>query len=931
MEELLTYIVLGSFLLATLALGLWAFVNDRVKTMKEYVLANKELSTAVVTMSLLATFIGSGSLAKPFYTYQHGIGNLIFPIFYVTGLCLVGVFIAPYMIYFQDCLTLGDVMNKLYGNIVRIVTGFISVAFCLLVVISQLRVIGHIGVNVLGLSDVQVIVGIGLIIVLYTSLSGMRGVAYTDVWQFIVMTGTFLVIAGVLLTKVNGLKMLFAQIPSEKLKNVFSSQRTLKAFFWYLLPTYFLAPPILMRMLMIEDKRKVKNMFFATAGIYAVVNLILTVIGFSAVVYFSNNASFSEVTLPHEASGFIGYIIKDLFHSNKVVYLLMAIGLLFLLASTIDSYLHATGIALVHDVIKPLCDRRNIVINEIRCSKWATFCIGILSIVICFTELDLVGRFSGDTIFLFNLILVPLILGIIGFKTDVTSLLIFSITLSFGVAVSFFLIRSGIYFQQIDLPFLISVGIASFLFFTSHYIQNQGFVMVHRAQDATGYSVHKPSWRGLVSALASWVTPTKLARVAQRKVYTYGSEPFLFSLFFVCIPPFILLNILESLTALYIVFMAYSIGVVLVVGLMIEVKWVSWLKSYFDLYWFATLGYCLAGFGGLMFLVNPQSAGAMIGFCLFLLVLMLCVDWQTFVILSSLGISAAIVVYRVLSGHFWPSMDFNMGWDLAMTLSTVLIAGFSFAHRKELYNVTQLKKAKLYAGSIAHETNNYLGVSMFAGDVIKRALQTKKIKPLQEVEEGGQRKENLYVIPEELYEQLMFVGPQLAEGARQSASKIEMFMSALREDILNAKREVVSMKACIEEALKDVYFQDEEVKKRLLLEIDDDFKTTVSRSYFKHIVYNIVKNAYYHGGASQVKIILDKSKRTLTVRDNGKGISTEKLPYIFDLFYSGGHSSGIGLALVKLIVESFGGRVHVESRQGKGSFTAFSITFAEEV
>ncbi|MEM7174026.1 MAG: hypothetical protein AAF380_02090 [Bacteroidota bacterium] len=54
----LTYTILGGALVATLILGLWA--GKDVKTMKDYVLANRELSTAVVTMSLVATFIGAG-------------------------------------------------------------------------------------------------------------------------------------------------------------------------------------------------------------------------------------------------------------------------------------------------------------------------------------------------------------------------------------------------------------------------------------------------------------------------------------------------------------------------------------------------------------------------------------------------------------------------------------------------------------------------------------------------------------------------------------------------------------------------------------------------------------------------------------------------------------------------------------------------------
>ena len=60
--------------------------------------------------------------------------------------------------------------------------------------------------------------------------------------------------------------------------------------------------------------------------------------------------------------------------------------------------------------------------------------------------------------------------------------------------------------------------------------------------------------------------------------------------------------------------------------------------------------------------------------------------------------------------------------------------------------------------------------------------------------------------------------------------------------------------------------------------------------------------------------------------DTGIGISTEDLPYIFDRFYmvSNSHqqsngSTGIGLAIVKELVEYLNGQIWVESELGKGS------------
>ncbi|MEM7174021.1 MAG: hypothetical protein AAF380_02060, partial [Bacteroidota bacterium] len=293
-------------------------------------------------------------------------------------------------------------------------------------------------------------------------------------------------------------------------------------------------------------------------------------------------------------------------------------------------------------------------------------------------------------------ITLPLIVGIMGLKTNKLSFFTFSISLIFTWGLLTYCTKLDRY-----IIFFISMTVATLVYFISHYIFNKGFATVHRTANTTRHSLHTPSGKGFARTLTSWlVAPASWPKSAQKKVYDYGSEPFLFSLFFVCIPPLILLNTIQSYSAIYIPFIAYTIGIILVTGLMLKINWPGSLRSYFDLYWFMTLTYCLPFFGGLLFMVNPQSTSAMLGFCLYLLIFMICVDWQTFITLSSLGITASLIVYRVLSGHFWPVVEFNMGWNFAITLVTVVITGFFFSRKKELYNLSQVKKAKLYAGSI---------------------------------------------------------------------------------------------------------------------------------------------------------------------------------------------------------------------------------------
>jgi len=103
----------------------------------------------------------------------------------------------------------------------------------------------------------------------------------------------------------------------------------------------------------------------------------------------------------------------------------------------------------------------------------------------------------------------------------------------------------------------------------------------------------------------------------------------------------------------------------------------------------------------------------------------------------------------------------------------------------------------------------------------------------------------------------------------------------------------------------------------------------------RQVVQNLVENALRHTPAGgEVRILLqdgDGDGIRMAVADTGSGIGAEDLPHIFDHFYradasrtrrSGG--TGMGLAIVKSLVEAHGGRVSVESAPGAGS--RFTVT-----
>ena len=94
---------------------------------------------------------------------------------------------------------------------------------------------------------------------------------------------------------------------------------------------------------------------------------------------------------------------------------------------------------------------------------------------------------------------------------------------------------------------------------------------------------------------------------------------------------------------------------------------------------------------------------------------------------------------------------------------------------------------------------------------------------------------------------------------------------------------------------------------------------------------NLLQNAVTYGkedGHIWMKLSAGEGMATLQVRDDGVGIAPDQLPKIWERFYQvdparSGESSGLGLSMVRWIVQAHGGTIQAESALGEGStFTA---------
>ena len=127
--------------------------------------------------------------------------------------------------------------------------------------------------------------------------------------------------------------------------------------------------------------------------------------------------------------------------------------------------------------------------------------------------------------------------------------------------------------------------------------------------------------------------------------------------------------------------------------------------------------------------------------------------------------------------------------------------------------------------------------------------------------------------------------------------------------------------------------------------VDSDVQVIADGEQIRRVIHNIISNAikYMDSGKGMKGIIQIRVKDVgdfvqVEIEDNGKGIAAKDLPYIFDRFYrtdvsrnSAKGGSGIGLSIVRKILEDHGGKVWATSREDIGTIMYFVLRKYQEV
>ena len=244
-------------------------------------------------------------------------------------------------------------------------------------------------------------------------------------------------------------------------------------------------------------------------------------------------------------------------------------------------------------------------------------------------------------------------------------------------------------------------------------------------------------------------------------------------------------------------------------------------------------------------------------------------------------------------------------------LAGILIFGLTLTIRIVTHELELGKMKSDFVSTVSHEFKSPLTSIRQLAEM----LQTGRVP-------SDERRQQYYNVLLEQSERLSLLIDNILDFARMEEGKKEF------------EFETADMRPLLEELISTIQQQVRHEGFTLQAEIDKDLPSIqVDRSAITQAITNLIDNAIkYSGEADKIYVrgFTEDQHLIITVQDFGVGIKAEETDKVFERFYRGGDEltrtvkgSGLGLTLVKQIVQAHHGSVHVESKLGSGS--TFSI------
>lgn len=353
--------------------------------------------------------------------------------------------------------------------------------------------------------------------------------------------------------------------------------------------------------------------------------------------------------------------------------------------------------------------------------------------------------------------------------------------------------------------------------------------------------------------------------------------------------------------------------------------WPKKLRLFLGLYWYMVVIYCLPFFCTYNFLISHGSTIWLLNSILATLLLIIIVDWLSFVICSILGIGIAVILYIMKYGTI--SIDITNLTNTIINIIWIILVCTAFSYNRQSVSLREKKLLKNevtkrtqdlakalsvkteFLNNISHEIRGPVaGFSMAADNLMSHWNSLKE----------GQKFDMVKVIASSA-ERIKNLSMHLID-----ATKLQSGANILNFQKLNLTKLIHDF---IDEA-RALYIKEKNIS--IKFKYQDDYFTDADYEAISQILRNLVTNAIKFSPANStvsIKLEEDNGMLQVTIRDQGVGVPQNELEQIFAPFYqssrtkTGAGGVGLGLNIAKQIVEAHGGKIWtINNRRGGASF-----------
>jgi Na+/proline symporter len=340
-------IIVFGYLVATLLVGIYYRSKSNNFRSFSSIKGNFSKSKLLLVATIFVSAVGGGTVfgitEKVFsghISYSYGLLTTI------IANILLAIFIVPKLAKHYGAESVGDIMEKYYGRVGRLIAGLSSVIVSFGFIAVQINISGRIFQYILGIDHITGILISYAIVIAYTTIGGLRSILFTHIIQFFAMVVTVPILSIVNVQAID-FADLWRAVGESRVLIGYDSDLMIETISLSLgFCVMGMYPSFIQRTLINSDGRQTASAIYMKSAIFLVFLFFITLNGLIAFYLFPEQVP--QLALPYLVDMTIPRGLQGI----------IVVGLLATVMSSAEADLNIASISLVKDILVPICNIR---------------------------------------------------------------------------------------------------------------------------------------------------------------------------------------------------------------------------------------------------------------------------------------------------------------------------------------------------------------------------------------------------------------------------------------------------------------------------------------------------------------------------------------------------------------------------------------------